>query len=372
MESQFQEGRVRAFAWVGFVVVFCSLVQSQEKRPQGSSSRAPVSQAELIGKLRPYVDELSRKDEFSGVVLLAKDGVPVFEQAYGQASKEYNVPNNLETKFNLGSINKLFTKIAIGQLVMEGKINLDDPMGKYLPNYPNKDAQKATIRQIALMRSGIGDFFGPKFAGTPKDKIRNTADFMALFASEQLAFEPGTQEAYSNGGYVVLGAVIEKVSGQSYYDYVREHICKPLGMENTDFYETDAPTPNLATGYTTHTQDDDNEGGPRRNNIYTRPARGSAAGGGYSTAHDLLKLANALEARKMINPALAPDVPKPANAPFAAVKGAGIAGGAPGINAVLEAALPGGYTVIVLSNYDPPSAMKVARQVREWMGLIED
>ncbi|WP_049761996.1 serine hydrolase domain-containing protein [Candidatus Korobacter versatilis] len=328
-----------------------------------------MNQSELVAKLRSHMDELSRKDEFSGVVLLAKDGVPVFEQAYGLANREYNVPNNIETKFNLGSINKLFTRIAIGQLVIEGKVGLDDPMGKYLPDYPNKEAQKATIRQIAMMRSGIGDFFGAKFRDTPKDRIRTIADFMALLAAEPLAFEPGTKEAYSNGGFVVLGAVIEKVSGQSYYDYVREHICKRLGMESTDFYEADGMTSNLATGYTSQTEDDDH--GPRRNNIYTRPARGSSAGGGYSTARDLLKLANALEARKLTNPVFAPDVPKPADMPFAALRGTGIAGGAPGINADMESSLPGGYTVIVLSNYDPPSATKVARQVREWMGLRE-
>ncbi len=364
---------MRAFAWIVLVVVLCSFVQSQQSPvPSGGRARTPVLKADLIERIRPYMAELSGKDEFSGVVLLAKEGAPIFEQAYGLASKEYNVPNNLETKFNLGSINKLFTKIAIGQLVIEGKIALDDPLGKYLPDYPNKDAQKATIRQIALMRSGIGDFFGPKFMTTPKDKIRNTADFLALFASEPLAFEPGTKEEYSNGGYVVLGAVIEKVSGQSYYAYVREHIFKPLGMDATDSYEADVPTANLASGYTTRGGERETDDAMRRNNIYTRPARGSAAGGGYSTAHDLLKLANALQSGKVVNPALAPDIPKPANAPFAAVKGAGIAGGAPGINAVMEASMPGGYTLIVLSNYDPPSAMKVARQVREWMGLSEE
>jgi CubicO group peptidase (beta-lactamase class C family) len=163
--------------------------------------------------------------------------------------------------------------------------------------------------------------------------------------------------------------VIEKVSGQSYYNYVRDNIFKPLGMENTDFYEADVPTENLASGYT---RDPENESAPRRNNIYTRPARGSSAGGGYSTAGDLLKFANALKSGKIKNPAFEKDAPQPRDAPFASMPGVGVAGGAPGLNAVLESGLPGGYTILVMSNYDPPSAEGVSRKIREWMGLTDD
>ena len=351
--------------------MWCPLF-SQVVIKSGPGGQTPkISTTELTEKLNQFLQELSAKDEFSGVVLLAKDGSPVFKKAYGLASKEYQVPNNVETKFNVGSIDKVFTKVAIGQLLEKGKISsVDDKLEKYLPDYPNHEvAGKVTLRQILNMQSGIGDFFGPEFANSPKDKFRSIADYLPLFASQPLAFEPGTKRKYSNGGYVVLGAVIEKVSGQNYYDYVRENIFKPLGMGDTDFYESDVPTVNLASGYA---RDRENEKAPRRNNVYTRPARGSSAGGGYSTVGDLLKFANAAEAGKIKNPAFEEGAPKPANAPFASMRGIGVAGGAPGLNGALETALPGGYTMVVLSNYDPPAAEDVAAKVREWLGMKDD
>jgi D-alanyl-D-alanine carboxypeptidase len=330
-----------------------------------------VETADLTKQLDAYLLDRSTKDEFSGVVLVAKEGVPVFQKAYGLASREYRVNNGLETKFNIGSIDKVFTKIAIGQLLEQGKISsVDDKLVKYLPDYPNQEVAGAvTLRQILNMKSGIGDFFGPEFSTSAKDKFRTISDYLPLFAGKPLAFPPGTKRQYSNGGYIVLGAVIEKISGQSYYDYVREHVFRPLGMLDTDFYEADIPTANLASGYTHEPGD---QSAPQRNNIYTRPARGSSAGGGYSTAGDLLKFAKAMEAATIKNPAFEEGAPKPPNAPFAAMRGVGVAGGAPGLNAALETDLPGGYTIVVLSNYDPPTAEEVSQKIREWMGLPDD
>ncbi len=334
-----------------------------------NSGPPAISDAELKAKLESALQQTTAKDEFSGVVLVARNGEPVFAKAYGMASKEYEVANNLDTKFNLGSIDKIFTKIAIGQLIADGKIaSIDDKLGKYLPDYPNQDAaEKVTLRQIVNMRSGIGDFFGPKFMESAKDKYRTIADYLPLFAGERLAFEPGSKRQYSNGGYIVLGAVIEKVSGMSYYDYVRQHIFKPLGMNDTDFYEADVPTLNLASGYTLATAPD---GGSRRNNFYTRPERGSSAGGGYSTARDLLRFSLALASGKIQNPAF--DLSPASGNQFRSPPGIAVAGGAPGINADLETGLPGGYDLIVLSNYDPPSAESCAKQIRGILGLDED
>jgi CubicO group peptidase (beta-lactamase class C family) len=330
-----------------------------------------VKPAELSQKLETYLQDLTAKDEFSGVVVVAQNSSAIFQKAYGLQSKEYGVPNNLETKFNVGSIDKVFTKIAIGQLLEQGKIaSVDDKLEKYMPDYPNHEAASTvTLRQILNMQSGIGDFFGPEFFDSAKDKYRSIADYLPLFAGKPLAFPPGTKRQYSNGGYIVLGAVIEKLTGQSYYDYVRDHIFKPVGMDSTDFYEGDVPSANLASGYT---RERGNESAPRRNNVYTRPAKGSSAGGGYSTAGDLLKFANAVKSGKIKNPAFEEDAPKPPNAPFASMRGIGIAGGAPGLNAVLETALPGGYAIVVMSNYDPPSAEIVSRKIRDWMGLTDD
>jgi CubicO group peptidase (beta-lactamase class C family) len=207
------------------------------------------------------------------------------------------------------------------------------------------------------MQSGIGDFFGPKFDATPKNRIRAIKDYLPLFADQPLKFEPGTSRAYSNGGYIALGAIIEKVTGQSYYDYVREHVFKPAGMENTDSYEVDVVTPNLATGYAR------GPNGVRVSNVYTAPARGSSAGGGYSTAEDLLKFTVAMRNNKLLSEAQTKRMLQ---------GGLGIAGGAPGINAELEIDPASGYTIIVLSNYDPPSAANISQQIRKWIASIRE
>lgn len=346
---------------------------------EGAASK-PKTDAELVSAVSDYLDKQVQADEFSGVVLLAKNGKAIFHKAYGLANKTYNAPNQLDTKFNLGSINKIFTKIAIAQLAEQGKLAFDDPLRKHLPDYPNRDAAaKVTIQHLLNMSSGIGDFFNEKYDATPKNKIRSIKDYLPLFANEPLEFEPGTRRRYSNGGYIVLGAIIEALSGQDYYSYVREHIFKPAGMENSDAYELDALPANVATGYTRRASTDGREDAVRRSNIYTAPARGSSAGGGYSNAEDLLKFTLALQNGKLLNPEYSAWIlsgrdaapPSQTNGKAASTKitggGLGIAGGAPGINAILEMDIASGYTTIVLSNYDPPAAERVGRQIRSWL-----
>ena len=342
---------------------------SNESAP-GGARKTVMNEAEVVSSLDKYLEDAARADEFSGAVLLAKNGKPVFQKAYGLASKEFNVPNRLDTKFNLGSINKKFTQVAIAQLVEKGKLSFDDRLIKHLPDYPNRQAaEKVTIQHLLRMSSGIGDFFGDKFDAAAKDRFRKNGDFIPLFAAEPLAFEPGTKRQYSNGGYIVLGAIIEKVSGQDYYDYVREHIFKPAGMENTDSYEADAVVQNLAIGYTREGA----AGRVRRNNFYTRPARGSSAGGGYSTAEDLLKFAIALSNNKLLSPEFTNWMFTGQVSPKASGRGGmGFAGGAPGINATVEIDADRGYTAVVMSNYDPPSAERVGKQIREWLKLLKD
>ncbi len=361
-------------AWyvaVVFIGMCAPAVAQIQMGPGLGTPTKTVNQTELVAQLSSTMDKLAADDKFSGVVLLAKDGKPIFEKAYGMASKGYGVANRTDMKFNLGSIDKVFTKVAIGQLIQQGKIaSVDDKLSKYLPDYPNKEAaEKITLRQILNMQSGIGDFFGPKFEKSPKDQFRTISDYLPLFASEPLLFEPGTKRQYSNGGYIVLGAVIEKITGKSYYDYVRENIFQPLGMNDTDFSEVDAVVGNRATGYTKRGA---LESAAWRTNVYTLPARGSSAGGGYSTVYDLLKFANAVAEQKILNPAFEAGAPVAPGKPFAIMRGMGIAGGSPGVNGVVESALPGGYTTIVLSNYDPPAAEKVTESVREFMGLRMD
>lgn len=318
-------------------------------------------------------------DEFSGSVLVARRGQPLLRAAYGLANRELGVPNRPETKFNLGSINKVFTKIAVAQLAAAGTVSLDDRLGKWLPDYPNAEArEKVTLRQLLEMSSGIGDFFGERFAATPKDRFRSNRDYLPMFAADPLQFSPGSQRRYSNGGYVVLGEVIARAAASDYYDYVRTHVFARAAMSDSDWYAADAIVPNLAEGYTRRGDEPGRGDGPLVRNIYTRPARGSAAGGGYSTADDLLRFANALLNDTLLPPAWTEWVlggPEPGAAAAAPAGphrqgGLGVAGGAPGINAALEVDTGSGLIVVVLANLDPPAAESLASRIRRTLESV--
>ncbi|HEU5219228.1 MAG TPA: serine hydrolase domain-containing protein [Gemmatimonadales bacterium] len=334
----------------------------------------PLSESLAVSELTGYLDARARTDEFSGTVLVARNGRPILQRTYGLARVEQKIPNRADTRFNLGSDSKLFTQVAIGQLIEQGKLKFDTRIGEVLPDYLNAEAaKKVTVRQLLTMTSGIGDFFGPRFDAAPPHRIRTTGDYLTLFADQPLEFEPGGRQQYSNGGYIVLGAIIEKISGRSYYDYVREHIFRPAGMNETDSYEIDAAVPNLATGYTT---DDGRGPGPRRSNRETLPGRGSSAGGGYSTAPDLLRFAMAVHQNRLLTPAYTTwfvtrvEPSAAATSDSVRARSFGWLGGSPGVNASITSNATTGYTVIVLSNYDPPSATSVARHISEVLSRV--
>jgi D-alanyl-D-alanine carboxypeptidase len=313
-----------------------------------------LSRDEVLARIRALLDEQARADLFSGTVLLAYEGQVLLNEARGLASIEYGVANRTGTRFNLGSLNKLFTRVAIGQLAEKGKLALEDKIGKFLPGYPNPEAAaNVTVRQLLDMTSGIGDFFGEKFMDTPKDRIRSLNDYLQLFAGQPLLFQPGTDRRYSNGGYIVLGLIIEKASGEPYGDYVRENIYRPAGMEATGHLDADMPEAEVASGYTRNWGEGDHAAEPRRNNLYTRPARGSSAGGGYSTAMDLFKFAMALKTGKLLGPLGKEWFDGPQ----------AYAGGAPGINSELDMETVAGWTIVVMGNYDPPAAGKLAKKI---------
>ncbi len=337
-----------------------------------------MTEAEIASSLRAYLDDLAALDKFSGVVLIARDGKPIFEKAYGLANRAKNLPNNIETKFNLGSMNKMFTAVAIAQLAQAGKLSFDDTVGKHLPNYPNKEfAGKATIHQLLTHTSGLGSYWNAKFEAK-KASIKSVADYLSLFAADPPPLEPGKKFQYSNSGFIVLGAIVEKVSGRSYYDYVRERIYKPAGMKDTDAYEMTAETPNLAMGYTL-------EGagtGPRHENTGSRPNRGGPAGGGYSTAKDLLRFHIALRENKLLTKKYT-DLITTGKVSMGGGKYAygfgdesingkrvfGHNGGAEGIASDLSMYADLGYTSVVMTNYDPPLMTPVVRRIREMITL---
>lgn len=321
---------------------------------------APASMIEFGANSEKMFSELNRDGKFSGVVYVAKDGKLIFTKAYGFADEARKSANNIETKFNLGSINKTFTRIAIGQLIKQGKLKWSDKLNSVLPDYPNRDAAATiTLGQLVTMTSGIGDFATEKFWSMDRSALRDNKDFLPLFAANPLLFEPGTSKRYSNGGYVVLGLVIEKISGKSYYDYVRENVFKVAGMSDTDSFFKDKFPANTAVGFTTFHQKTPGLG----TNLHILPGRGSAAGGGYSTVGDMVKFAEALRAKKL--EIIDDDGTFPVE--FNAL---GIAGGSEGVNAMFVTNAWQGFTVIVLSNLDEPSAERPGEKLLEWLRQI--
>lgn len=309
--------------------------------------RAPLPEADFLHLAAAALDSLAVTGEFSGVVALQRGKQIVFQRAWGMRQRERGAANDTGTAFNIGSLNKVFTATAIRQLAADGTLHLDSTLAAYWPTYPNPAvARRVTIRHILSHRSGIG---GDIFAAPPgktRHDLRHNRDYLPLFTARPLDFEPDSRQQYSNAGYVVLGALIERASGLDYYDYVRRHVYGPAGMARTGHWRVDSLPPNTAIGYT----------GPRGSggaNTAMLPGRGSAAGGGYSTARDLLAFVRALRAGQI------------RGGPTA---GLGVAGGAPGVNAVLDAGLPGGYDLVVLANLDPPAAGRAAKIIRDLLG----
>ena len=336
-------------------------------------SRAPMKEAELAKELAAFVDELAAADRFSGAVLLARGDDILWQKAYGQASKRFDVPNRLDTKFNLGSMNKMFTGVAICQLAQAGLLDFQDSILEHLPDYPNRSvAERVTIHQLLTHTSGLGSYWNERFEATWVS-LRTVADLLPLFVDDPLEFDPGTRFGYSNSGPVVLGLIIEKLSGQSYYDYVREHIFEPAGMTDTDSYAMDRPVPNLAIGYT-------KVDGEWHNNLFQHTVKGGPAGGGFSTVGDLMRFARALQDHELLSPEMTATllegkIDMGPGAQYAYLFGDhvdhgfrfhGHNGGAPGINGELSFYPDLGYTLAVLSNYDR-AATEVARQAREWI-----
>jgi len=320
-----------------------------------------------LEELHQYLLKKTKENEFSGAVLIAKDGKPLFHKAYGFASKRFKVPNQPDTKFNLGSCNKLFTAIGIAQLIEDGELSLDDTIGKYLDMFPEEIAGKVTIRHLLNMRSGWGDYWGNDYFNAHKDQLRTVSDYMNFIKDIPLDFEPGSNFQHCNTGYEVAGAIIEKISGMDYYDYIKKHVYEPAGMTNTDSYQKDGPVENLAMGYTNMNSNDPEGIGYKWNNMYAMPPRGTPAGGGYSTAEDILKLDIALRNHKLLNSEYTnfffnrfkgqlgdPFIPK------SIYRALGLA---PGISAYIGIDQKTGYTIIVLSNYDSPIVMDAAENI---------
>lgn len=334
--------------------------------PPADVAEGSLPDERLAQEAEALMSGIGRADVFSGAVLLARGSDVLFAEAYGDANKNYGVPNRLDTRFSLGSQNKMFTAVAIAQLVEAGKLSFEDPLSKFLPDhFAPGVAEKIRIEHLLTHTSGLGNYFNRKYMESSRARFRTIDDLMELNRGDSLAFEPGKGWRYSNTGFLVLGKIVELVSGQDYHDYVREHVYLPAGMESTGQFELDQVNRDIAVGY----EKEYSEAGLRyRNNVFDLGVRGGPAGGGYSTVGDLHRFALALMGGKLVSPAMVEILitPKPElSSPTygygfrrAVVEGAGSdrmivghGGGFPGVSTYLDMVPSTGHVFVVLSNY---------------------
>jgi CubicO group peptidase (beta-lactamase class C family) len=221
----------------GFPVLDPQVVASWGLKRVGSVA---VTEQERLEEIGSYLKRMGDADIFSGAVVIAREGKPVFAQAYGYADYEQKIRNTLETPFLLASMTKLFTGLAIGQLVEQGKLSYDDPLSKFLPDFPDAEsARKIRIEHLLSHTSGlalaIGDRSSDSVGADALDRRTTVKAMVDGFERKPLAFEPGTKYDYSNTGYVLLGRVIEIVTGQDYYDYMQKHVFERAGAASASF-----------------------------------------------------------------------------------------------------------------------------------------
>lgn len=334
------------------------------------------------GAVDHLISQEAAQDVFSGTVLLASRGKPVLARSYGLANKELSIPNGPNTVFGLASVTKAFTGVAVTQLAQQGKLGFDETLGRYLAGFPPQVADTVTIHHLLTHTSGMGDYLTDHalqgelggFTGVEQEWDA----IMAVIEQQPLLFPPGTAWSYSNSGFFTLGAIVAQVSGQSYYDYVRENIFSPAGMSSTGFYTkaellSDA---NVAHPYATQRQ---NGSGPRYDFLDSEyaPFIGGPDGGAWSTAPDMLRFARALWQRRLLDPsftgiATSAKAPLPASAAGSGTNadfycyGLGETvlnyqrivwhnGGGPGISTDLDTYPDLGWVTIRLENYDTAS-----------------
>ena len=335
---------------------------------QSASAEAALDSA-FAARLRAHLETATAAGQFSGAVLVARDGRTLFEAGYGLADRERGIPNTPQTKFRAGSMYKMLTAVAALQFVQAGTLRLDAPLGTYLADYPNQNVKsKVTTHHLLTHTGGTGDIFGPAFMAN-RLELREVSDYVRLYGTRELQFTPGTQHVYSNYGFILLGALIERLSGKSYHDHIASRVLNPVGMTGTGTLPENPSVPGLSVGYM-------RQGGPTGPlvpNAPTLPYRGTSAGGGYSTVGDLARFAVAVRDRGLLDrthtellytgKVQVGSVFKYAygfiDRVMAGRRFVGHGGGAQGMNGELVFEPNGGYVIVVLSNFNPPAAANV-------------
>jgi CubicO group peptidase (beta-lactamase class C family) len=236
----------------------------------------------------------AKYDLFSGAILVAEKGEIIYSEAFGLEDKANNIPNKLATKFSLGSIGKTFTAVLIMQLVERGKMKLSDTLETYLPDFPYPEKRRIQISHLLTHSSGLGNYFTHKDYELKMQTLRHIRDALPLVYDQKLLFQPGEKYEYSNSGMLILGAILEKVSGMSYREYLKEQILIPAGMSDSGIFYPEEPVADRAIGYSKTDES--------KYKVETeREFPAFSDGGLYSTVGDMLKYDRALYENRLLS-----------------------------------------------------------------------
>lgn len=340
---------------------------------------AAASQAEIARFTTAALDKLVRDNDFSGCVTVTDGTKTMLEECRGLAERRFNVPVDRQTKFHIGSMNKMFTAVAIAQLVEAGKLSWEDTLALRVPEYPDQaSAEKITVWQLLHHTSGLGDFLVPELYER-RENFVDPEDFLGLIARQPKVGEPGAGWSYSNAGFMLLGRIIENVSGEGYSDYIQRHVFAPAGMTASGYDRVDDIVPGLAVGYYRE--------GPFstvwKSDWLKVPYAGGPAGGGYSTNADLVRFSAALRTGKLVQSATLAKMfadPVPAGpGGYAAGFGdrashgrhiRGHAGGIEGTDANLAIVWETGATVALTSNQGPGQSWLFAERIADLLASL--
>lgn len=351
-----------------------------------SCAPQPSESGPDIPALKLTLDSLGKAGIYNGVVLVANRDSVLISKAYGIADESAGVSNSIETKFNLASMGKMFTAVAVLRLREKGLLRLDQTVGEFLPDYPLTVVRDSvTIQHLLTHTSGLGDYLDERMEAIELGSIVTLEDYLNLFADDALRFSPGAEFSYSNAGYVVLGLIVEDLTGTDFATHLRRSLFEPLGMSSTGWVHGDTLVKGIALAYISR-----DSAGALVENPYTRPREGkpawgvSAAGGGFSTAGDLLRFARALNAGELVSiSSLSEMIDTTGGREYGfglrlnmlnGHRVYGHNGGFPGVAGEVDILPDDGYFIITLSNFSPRSGWVQTRGVlREAiLGRLDD
>ena len=316
--------------------------------------------AQDVARMDQIVRASADAGDFSGAVLVARDGEILLDRGYGLANREWNAPNDGDTRFRLASVSKQFTAVAVVLLAERGLVDLDAPVKTYLADAPPA-WDPVTVRHLLNHTSGVPNFTGFSDYAASRTRPTTPTELIARFRDRPLDFQPGERWSYSNSGYVLLTAIIEAVGGQPYARFVQENLFQPLGMADSGYDDRAAVLPRRAAGYSR---------GPGGvvNAEYLDMSIPQGAGGLYSTTRDLLKWEQGLFGGRLLKPESLAELTRPGLNDYAlglrVVETDGDTvvshnGGIEGFNTYLGYETTDKLTVVVLGNLNGPAPDKI-------------